>query len=178
MDDIALLARSAKELQEISNITSLFLNKWHLKVNIKKSAVMIFRNNIHQSYIQSISNWNSEIKYTKTKYLGEHFTENLTLAYYLMGKECQVESIIRSCIFVSSDMVIANIQMESLFKLYHAVIVPAIVYSCETWIKCETDNSKLNQIQISVLRRILKLPISTPLVSIYIETGVLPLNLE
>ena len=75
-------------------------------------------------------------------------------------------------------MVIANIQMESLFKLYHTVIVPAIVYSCETWIKCETDNSKLNQIQISALRRILKLPISTPLVSIYMETGILPLNLE
>ena len=80
--------------------------------------------------------------------------------------------------FVSSDMVIANIQMESLFKLYHAVIVPAIVYSCETWIKCETDNSKLSQIQISALRRILKLIMSTPLVSIYMETGILPLNLK
>ena len=68
--------------------------------------------------------------------------------------------------------------MESLFKLYYAVIVPVIVYSCETWIKCETDNIKLNQIQISVLRRILKLGISTPLVSIYIDTGILPLNLE
>ena len=68
--------------------------------------------------------------------------------------------------------------MESLFKLNHAVIVPVIVYSCETWIRCETDNIKLNQIQISVLRRILKLRISTPLVSIYIDTGILPLNLE
>ena len=29
-DDVALLARSAKELQEILNITSLFLNKWNL----------------------------------------------------------------------------------------------------------------------------------------------------
>ena len=48
MDDIFLLARSAKQLQEILNITSLFLNKWHHKVNIKKSAVMIF--NIHQTY--------------------------------------------------------------------------------------------------------------------------------
>ena len=38
MDDIALLAKSAKELQEILNITSLFLNKWHLKVNIKKCS--------------------------------------------------------------------------------------------------------------------------------------------
>ena len=77
------------------------------------------------------------------KYLGEHLTENLTLAYHLKEKEGQVEGIIQSCIFVSSDMVIANIQMESLFKLYHVVTVPAIVYSCETWIKCKTDNSKL-----------------------------------
>ena len=36
MDDIALLARSAKELQEIVNMTNLFLNKWNLKFNIKK----------------------------------------------------------------------------------------------------------------------------------------------
>ena len=50
MDDIALLARSVKELQEILNITSLFQNKQHLKVNIKKSAFMIFRNNINQAY--------------------------------------------------------------------------------------------------------------------------------
>ena len=55
--------------------------------------------------------------------------------------------------------------MEFLFKLYHTVIVPAIVYSCETCIKCETDNIKLNRIQISALRTILKLPISTPLQS-------------
>ena len=62
--------------------------------------------------------------------------------------------------------------MGSLFKLYHTVIVPATVYSCERWIKCEIDNSKLNKIQISVLRRILKLPKSTPLVSIYNETEI------
>ena len=100
------------------------------------------------------------------------------MAYHLKEKEYQVQSIIQSYIFVPSDIVIANIQMESLFKLYHVVVVSAIVYSCETWITCEADNRNLNQIQISVLRRILKLSISTPRVSIYIETGILPLNLE
>ena len=49
MDNVALLARSAKELQEILNITRLFLNKLHLKVSIKKSAVMIFRNNVNKT---------------------------------------------------------------------------------------------------------------------------------
>ena len=78
---------------------------------------------------------------------------------------------------MSSDIIIANIQMESLIKLYYAVVVHAIVYSCETPAKCETANSKLNQIQVSVLRRILKLPTSTPLVGIYTEIEILPLNL-
>ena len=140
---------------------------------------MIFRNNIHQTYNNQFQIGTQKLNIQKQyKYLGEHLTENLTLAYHLKEKEGQVESIIQSCIFVSSDMVIANIQMESLFKLYHAVIIPAIVYSCETWIKCETDNSKLSQIQISVPRRILKLLMSTPLVSIYMETGILPLSLK
>ena len=49
-DGIALLARSAIELQGILNITNIFLNEWHLKVSIKKSAVTIFRNNINRTY--------------------------------------------------------------------------------------------------------------------------------
>ena len=128
---------------------------------------MIFRNDINQTYNNQYQIGTQKLNIQKQyKYIGEHLTENLTLAYHLKEKECQVEGIVQSCIFVSSDIDTANIQMESLFKLYHTVILPAIVFSCETWIKCEADNSKLNQTQISVLRRILKLPISAPLVSI------------
>ena len=88
MDDIALLARSAKELQEILNITNLFLNKWHLKVNIKKSAVMIFRNKIHQTYNNPFQIGTQKLNIQKQyKYLGEHLTEKLTLAYHLKEKE-------------------------------------------------------------------------------------------
>ena len=118
MDNIALLARSAKELQELLNITCFFLNKRDLKVNIKKSAVMIFRNNITQTCNNDFQTGTEKLNVkNECKYLGEYLTENVTLAYHLKQKECQAESIIQSCIFVSSDIVIANIQMESLFKL-------------------------------------------------------------
>ena len=100
---------------------------------------MIFKNKIHQTYNNQFQIGTQELNIQKQdKYLGEHLTENLTLVYHLKEKECQVEGIIQSCIFVSSDMVIVNIHIESLIKLYYAVIAPAIVYSCETWIKCET----------------------------------------
>ena len=94
MDDTALLATSAKELQEILNITSLFLNKWHVTVNVKKSAVILFRNN-HQAYNNQFPIGTQTLNIQKQcKYLGEHLTENLTVAYHLKEKECQVEGII------------------------------------------------------------------------------------
>ena len=110
---------------------------------------MIFRNNIHQTYKNQFQIGAQKLNIKKQyKYLGEHLTENLTIAYNPEENECQVEDIIQSCIFVSSDMVIANIQMESLSKLYQEVVVPAIVYNCETCLRYETDNSKLNQNQM------------------------------
>ena len=57
-------------------------------------------------------------------------------------------------------------------------ISPALIYACKTWIPTAEDISKLTQIQLSAIRRTLKIPTSTPLVSIYMETGELSIILE
>ena len=68
--------------------------------------------------------------------------------------------------------------MQTLLNLYKSYIIPALIYGCETWILTTEYKSKLTQMQLSAIRRILKIPTSTPLVSIYIETGELPIILE
>ena len=68
--------------------------------------------------------------------------------------------------------------MQALLNLYKSCIIPALIYDCETWIPTTEDISKLTQIQLSVIRSILKIATSTPLVSIYMETGELPIILE
>ena len=68
--------------------------------------------------------------------------------------------------------------MPALLNLYKSCIIPVLIYGCETWISTTEDISKLAQIQLSAIRRILKIPASTPLVSIYIETGELSIILE
>ena len=68
--------------------------------------------------------------------------------------------------------------MQTLLNLYKSCIIPTLIYGCETWIPATKDKSKLTQMQLSAIRRILKIPTSTPLVSIYIETGELPIMLE
>ena len=68
--------------------------------------------------------------------------------------------------------------MQTLFNLYKSCIIPALIYGYETWIPTTKDMSKLTQIRLSSIQRILEIPTSTPLVSIYIETGELPIILE
>ena len=40
-DDIVLMGKSEQELQTLLNITARFESKWNLKVNFKKSKIMI-----------------------------------------------------------------------------------------------------------------------------------------
>ena len=61
--------------------------------------------------------------------------------------------------------------MQTPLNLYKSGIISALIYGCETWIPTTGDISKLTEIQLSAIRRILKIPTSTKLVSIYIETG-------
>ena len=76
----------------------------------------------------------------------------------------------QSCIFVSTNSILSKIRMQALLNLYKSYTIPALIYACETWISTTEDVSELTQIQLSAIRRIPKMPISTPLVGIYIET--------
>ena len=68
--------------------------------------------------------------------------------------------------------------MQMLLNLYKSLIIPALIYGCETWVPTTEEKSKLKQIQLSASKRILKISTSTLLVVTYIETGELPIISE
>ena len=112
------------------------------------------------------------------KYLGEILTDTLTVTQHLLEKTHQVEGLLKTCIFTTTNHVLSNIKMETLLNLYRACIIPALLYSSETWILTIEEENQLTRMQISIIRRILKIPISTPIVSIFLETGEIPITFE
>ena len=179
MDDITLLAESEIELIEILHHTNIFLNKWHLKINPSKSGIIIFNNNHKKKTTEKYKIGNNIINVVnKYKFLGEFLTNDLSLSCHISEKSNMVEGLLQNCIFVASNNILSQIKLQTLLKLYKSCIVPALIYGCETWIPTAEETSKLIQVQLSTIRRIIKIPVSTPLVSIYIETGELPINLE
>ena len=80
-----------------------------------------------------------------------------TTQAHLQAKEIQINGIIQSCVFASSNEVLAQIKMETLLKLYYSCVIPALLYGCETWILDSPEIKHLNRIQVNTLRKILKL---------------------
>ena len=46
----------------------------------------------------------------------------------------EINEIIQSCVFESSNEVLSQIKMENLLKLYYSCVIPALLCGCETWI--------------------------------------------
>ena len=59
--------------------------------------------------------------------------------------------------------------MSTILKLYKSTIIPSLLYGCETWIPTENDQKKLLNIQLSIIRKIVKASNSTPKISLYGE---------
>ena len=122
MDDISAIAESKQELTKMLQVTDNFLSKWQLKVNQNKSGIIVFNekynvNRKEENLKINIGNKALESK-NSYKYLGEIITPNLKVATHLQAKEIQINGIIQSCVFASSNEVLAQIKMETLLKLY------------------------------------------------------------
>ena len=63
------------------------------------------------------------------------------------------------------------------FKLYEAMIIPALLHNCESWISLDDSHIKLlQQFQEKFVRRLLQLPSSVPKVFLEYDTGLEPMK--
>ena len=175
--DIALIVESERELQEILNQIILFFNKWHLKFNPTKSAVVIFHSKQTNKTYNQLEIGSDIIKIeSQFKFLREHLTSQMSLTHHITEKLHLVEELMQNCIFASTNSILSKVKMQTLLNLYKSCIIPVLIYGSETWIPTTEDKLKSTQIPISAIRRILN--ISTPLVSLCLEAGELPIILE
>ena len=102
MDDISAIAESKQELTKILRVIGDFISKWQL--GRKGENVKI---NIGNKVLESKNS------ILKKKCLGEIITPNLKVATHLQAKEIQINGIIQSYVFASSNEVLPQIKMET-----------------------------------------------------------------
>ena len=113
MDYIALIADSERQLQEMLNQTNLFFNKWHLKLNPTKRAVVVFHRKQANKTQNQFKIGSDIIKIeSQYKFLGEHLTSEMSLIHHITEKSHIGEGLMQNCIFVSNKSILSKIKCK------------------------------------------------------------------
>ena len=84
MDGITLIPDWERRLQEILNQTNFFFNKWHLKFNQTKGAVVIFHSKQTNKTQNQFKIGGDIIKIeSQYKFLGERLTSQISLIHHI-----------------------------------------------------------------------------------------------
>ncbi len=128
-DDIVLLSESIEGLQSSLNTLNHYTSRWKLRINLKKTKVMIFENKRSLAPIFLLGRNIVEVV-EKYKYLGIifYYTGNFKLAQnelYLKG--------LKALFSISSKIDLNSINPNLAKKLFCSLVKPIICYGSEVW---------------------------------------------
>ena len=151
-DDFVGLTTNAEDLQKLINVVQGFCNKWRLKSNIKKSAVVVFS----KVAITDMCAWkwgdNVIPRVVSYCYLGIEFAENGSWDSHVQkvidnGKK----KLNRLHRFVSNR----NISTVARRLLLVSVLRPTLEYGSEVWACNKRQTASLESIQLGAAKKIL-----------------------
>lgn len=171
-DDTVLLSESAEGLQETLTIFEQYCNIWKLKVNIKKTQVVIFcKRKSRQSPIFMINNQPIDVKDSYT-YLGIIFNYN---GSFCNARKKLIEQAQKSLYALYRKIKNLNIPIDLQLKLFDSLVVPILLYGCEIW---GFENKEIiEKIHLQFCKRILRVRNSTPNFMVYGELGRYPIEI-
>ena len=118
-----------------------------------------------------------EIKLKETeiyKYLGYLQNSRNNDEDHIQSIKGKVEAAYQKLMAIVGNTYFNNIEMETIWTITEACIIPIITYSGEAWKNDKKNYEEVNKILENIIKRILKLPKSgTPRQALYIETGLI-----
>ena len=175
MDDVALIHNDPDELQKMLDITNEIANRYRIVFGEEKSKVMIIGGYKEQE--PELKLGEMTLKKTETyKYLGEMLNEKFNMKNQISETKRKVEGAYQTVVALSGDDNYNGIEMETMWKLVDTCIKPIILYGAETWKMPKTDKEEYNRILDNIIKRILKVPVTTPREVLYMETGLLDIE--
>ena len=173
MDDVVLVTNNELEIQELLDITHATAGKYHIEFGQEKSKYMTIGTNKELT----LNLGAMKIEKAKVyKYLGEIIHEKMSLDPNIKAAKSKAEGAYQTILAIAGDPLLKGIQMETIWKLVETCITPIITYGAETWETTKKETKTTNQILDNILKRILKVPNSTPREALYIETGIIDIE--
>ena len=142
-DDTTLLSCSTSGMQGIMNIVYNYANKWHLKFNASKSAILVFNNNCNQLSPNVYIGKNKLPVKTSVVYAGVRIcTSRSTSAHTL-----EVCEKLRLLVNVNHNhgLYFGGLNPLHAIRIWQNVILPCALYGCNVW--CELSTKEYDMLE-------------------------------
>ncbi|XP_078659029.1 uncharacterized protein LOC144904189 [Branchiostoma floridae x Branchiostoma belcheri] len=175
-DDVVILSESDKGLQSALNRLSSFCDKWKLRVNLKKTKVVIFnkagRCFPKQKYYFENNTIDSVPSYC---YLGLTLT---SLGSFTLTKK-QLSLKARKAIYSFKSIIRSSVSPRSLLKIFDTCVKPILLYGCQIWgTEQQHDTSPIENVHNQFCKNILGVFRNSSNIACRAELGRFPLDID
>lgn len=181
-DDLILLSETKEGLQKQIDKMCVFCTKWKLKVNIKKTKVMVFNrgNRLIKSdfYIKNVAIENVKIM----KYLGFYITAK-NCSFSVSLEELSIKAN-RAIYALNNKIKLSRLPTKLALRVFDTQIKPILLYGAEVW-GAYTDydfssweKSKIEMTHVQFIKRVLGCNFNTSNLMARGEVGARPLLID
>ena len=151
-DDVDLIGDDIDALQSNSEVLVEACDEIGLQVNVEKTKYMITSRNTEDEGNRHITIKNEIIeKVNKFKYLGAYVTSKNEVTEEIKSRLASGNA----CFYSVQKLLTSRLISRKLkLKIYRTVILPVILYGCESWSTTLADEHKLRVFENKVLRKI------------------------
>ncbi len=187
-DDMVLLSTSATGLQNALNVLSLYLDKWNLTVNTKKSNVMVF----NSRSLKETFKYKSDVLDNVSEYTYLGILLHKSGLFTSAQKRLSFKAGKALCSLLSNFNNRSGASPVALLKLFDSMIKPILMYGSEVWglyiptllkkdnlIDClSNDNFTFEKIHLKALKHSLGVSKGATNIACILETGRYPILID
>ena len=189
-DDLVLISQSNDGLQSCLNKVHEYASIKNLTINIAKSKCMVFNQTGKLEKYNFTINYESLEVVSSFCYLGFDVKSSGTVKHAMSILNDKAKKALRPLMTAIAQF---KIPVKTSIRLFHTYISPILLYNVENWstltdkkiigfnntsIYTDVSNSKIDLVHRKFLKYVLGVSKSCPNLSIYGETGEVPLSLK
>ena len=171
-DDLAIISKSAMDLQILMNSLKKYSDYWGLTVNTEKSKVIVFSKSKRRTKNINIYYGKNRLEVVdKFKYLGVTLSANLETTKTTKLAVEKVRKLLRQ--LIAFRWKYKEMPIEALLRLFETMLEPILLYGTELF-ACQLDRNVLSSLDTSQgvwCRNVLGVPRGTPACGVLYELG-------
>ncbi|CAF4543326.1 unnamed protein product, partial [Didymodactylos carnosus] len=153
-DDIVLITDNTQKMQEKTDRIDTHSKSIGLKINAKKTNIMVVNENKFEDDVEIMVNNNKLAKAQEFMYLGSKISQSGDIIIEINNRIAKAAYALKALNKVWQNK---GIPLKTKMQLYRANVIAVLIYSSETWQLTKQQQEKINSFDYICLRKILKI---------------------